>query len=305
MSNIVGGEFLLGEQEKAQFVQRMWHVADFLGVEILDYVVMSNHYHQLIYVPAEFELTDAELLERLRKYYGDFGLEYLRFRNALERKGRELRRLRKSHLKRMGKISEFQKTLKHGFSSWYNKRKKRRGTLWMERFKSVLAEDTYRASTTIALYIDLNPVRAQMVTDPANYRFCGYGAAMAGDKRCQRGIKRVLRMNSWKEASKKYRIMLMERGHLKVEGKAGSISRELLLETLEAEGQLPLSDLLMLRVRYLSDGLVLGSQDFVEKVFQQYRSHFGEKRKSGARPIKALPDSGLHVIRDLKKSVIS
>ncbi len=97
----------------------------------------------------------------------------------------------------------------------------------------------------------------------------------------------------------------MERGHLKVEGKKGCISRELLLETLEAEGQLPLSDLLMLRVRYFSDGLVLGSDAYVENVFEKYRSHFGKKRKSGARPIKALPDSGLHVIRDLKKAVFS
>ncbi len=195
MSNIVGGEFLLEDQEKAHFVERMWHLADFLGVDILDYVVMNNHYHQLLFVPAKINLTDDELLERLRKYYGELGIEYLRFRSALENKSPKLRRLRNRHLKRMGKISEYQKTLKHGFSSWYNKRKNRRGTLWMERFKSVLAEDTYRASSTIALYIDLNPVRAQMVTDPANYRFCGYGAAMAGDKRCQRGIKRVLRMD--------------------------------------------------------------------------------------------------------------
>jgi len=66
-----------------------------------------------------------------------------------------------------------------------------------------------------------------------------------------------------------------------------------------------MSDLLRLRIRYFSDGLVLGSECFVENIFQQYRSHFGHKRKSGARPIKELPTMSLKVLRDLRESVIS
>jgi putative transposase len=36
------------------------------------------------------------------------------------------------------------------------------------------------ALAMIAAYIDLNAVRAGLVVDPKDYRFCGYGEAMGG-----------------------------------------------------------------------------------------------------------------------------
>ena len=57
----------------------------------------------------------------------------------------------------------------------------------MERFKSVLVEDG-EALRTMALYIDLNPVRAGLVKEPADYRWSGYGAAAGGSKAEQAGL---------------------------------------------------------------------------------------------------------------------
>ena len=37
-------------------------------------------------------------------------------------------------------LSLFVKEVKERFSRWFNKRRERRGTLWMDRFKSVLVE---------------------------------------------------------------------------------------------------------------------------------------------------------------------
>ena len=42
--------------------------------------------------------------------------------------------------KRFCDISLFVKELKERFSRWFNKQKGRRGTLWMDRFKSVLVD---------------------------------------------------------------------------------------------------------------------------------------------------------------------
>ena len=36
------------------------------------------------------------------------------------------------------------------------------------------------AARTMAAYIDLNPVRAGMVADPAGYRWSSYGEAVGG-----------------------------------------------------------------------------------------------------------------------------
>lgn len=305
MSRIVGGEFLLGSQEKEEFVRRMWHLADFLEVEVLDYAVMSNHYHQLVRVPGVVDVSNSQLLAKLKRYYGERSRKALVFESALA-KGEEIAEaLRQKYLRRIGNISEFEKILKQGYSSWYNRRQKRRGTLWMERFKSLLVEDTLDTRNIMAAYIDLNPVRAEMVEDPKNYRFCGYGAAMGGDLRCRNGILAVMGMTDWEAASAQYRIYLMERGHVEVATKKGKVTRELLLETLKQGGQLPRSELLRLRVRYFTDGLVLGTEAFVEDVFQQFRSHFGEKRRSGSRALRGFSGSDLKVVRDLRIDPIS
>ena len=303
MSRIVGGDFIFNRLEKEVFIGRMWQLADFLGIEVLDYVVMSNHYHQLLEVPGVIDISEEELLRRVRVYYGESSREAKALAKALEQGGEAAQDQREQYLRRMGDISEYQKHLKQGFSSWYNRQRKRKGTLWMERFKSVLVEDCAEAREMVASYIDLNPVRAEMVDDPKNYRHCGYAAALAGDERCREGIKRIMVCDDWEAAAAQYRTRLIVQGNKAASGKRGTVSRELLLKTLAENGHLPTAELLLLRIRYFSDGLVIGSEQFVEKVFQQYRSHFGEKRKSGARPFKGLPSSGLSVIRDLRKAI--
>ena len=55
--------------------------------------------------------------------------------------------------------------------------------IWEERFGSVVVEEEERALRTMAAYIDLNPVRAGMVLNPADYRWSGYAEAMAGKAR--------------------------------------------------------------------------------------------------------------------------
>ena len=80
------------------------------------------------------------------------------------------------------------KLVKQRFSVWYNRSHQRYGTLWAERFKSVLVEAKSGVMRTMAAYIDLNPVRAGLVNDPKDYRFCGYAEAVAGFRLSQLGL---------------------------------------------------------------------------------------------------------------------
>jgi len=65
----------------------------------------------------------------------------------------------------MYELSQFMKTFKQCFSIYYNSNHERRGTLWEERFKSVLVEESEYAQLVAGAYIDLNPVRAGIVKD--------------------------------------------------------------------------------------------------------------------------------------------
>ncbi len=68
-------------------------------------------------------------------------------------------------------LSEFVKDVKVTFSRFYNKRRNRRGTLWAERFKSLIVQDGETLINCLA-YIDLNPIRAGIVDRPEEYRWC-------------------------------------------------------------------------------------------------------------------------------------
>lgn len=303
-SRAVDGKFIFGKREKDKFLEMMWAIADFLGIEVHGYNLMSNHYHQMVFVPGIIELSNTELLGRLGAYYGLDSREYREFNAAMERGDKSPDLLRSQYTRHMGDLSEFEKRLKQGFATWYNKRKNRKGTLWMGRFGSTITEDCPHAAMTMAGYVDLNAVRAGLVDDPKDYPYCGYAAALAGSLRCQEGLKRMMRVESWEEAASAYRVFLMGKGHRLARGKAGRISRELLLKTLARRGHLSLPELLRLRVRYFTEGLVFGSEAFVEKVFEEYPSHFGKKRKVRARLIEELPEAGLSVIQNLRKAVL-
>jgi putative transposase len=67
-----------------------------------------------------------------------------------------------------------------------------------------------------------------------------------------------------------------------------------------------LGKMLRLRVRYFSDGAVIGSRAFVDGVFRACRDRFGEKRVSGARKLRgnaAAATGLLWSVRDLQKGI--
>jgi putative transposase len=64
--------------------------------------------------------------------------------------------------------------------------------------------------------------------------------------------------------------------------------------------------MLRCRIRYFTDGAVIGSREFVNEAFASARERFGPKRKDGARKMRgdANPAAGmLWSLRDLRKGV--
>ena len=72
------------------------------------------------------------------------------------------------------------------------------------------------------------------------------------------------------------------------------------------DGDIPLSKMLRCRIRYFTDGAVIGSRTFVDEAFMKSRNRFGPKRRSGARRLKgdAIAAAGsIWSLRDLRKEV--
>ena len=169
---------------------------------MLAYCIMGNHFHMLLEVPPRLEtglsadsLDHALFAKRLAGIYkpGEVAEIMQMLSTALEATdGSEASRVRVTeeiagpYLVRMHDLSAFMNGVLKRFTRWFNRRHERTGTLWEDRFKSVIVEDGVPART-VAAYIDLNPVRAGMVVEPADYRWSSYGEAVGAGGRSVAG----------------------------------------------------------------------------------------------------------------------
>ena len=321
MSRIVGGAMLLGEREKEVLRKMLWRVADFCGVEVLTYSIMSNHFHVLVRVPEKDRaVSDAELLRRFKVLYpkptkyqtASFaGLE-----KALREGTEDAAAVRTQLLARMHDLSEFMKTLKQRFSIWYNRNHDGRlGTLWMDRFKSVLVQGEGNPLQTMAAYIDLNPVRAGLVEDPKDYRWCGYAEAVAGSKKAQRGLEIIWATYAdgsrregaaamLKSAMAAHRSLIFGKGASPWTCRGKLIDRETAEKVLnEQQGELPMSVVLRCRVRYFTDGVVLGSMEFVRGYAAMWQAERGRKYPVKGEAAAGAPWGDLAVVNSMRRNL--
>ncbi|MGE9268247.1 MAG: transposase [Verrucomicrobiales bacterium] len=205
---------------------------------------------------------------------------------------------------RFHSLSEFMKGLLIRFTRWFNRTHQRKGTLWEERFKSVIVESG-TAARTMAAYIDLNPVRAGMVADPADYRWSSYGEAVGGGrkgngKKAREGLVRAFLSDEgvgfeatrWRSVARKYR-QLMGMALARKDARREDIRRKTYEARIgEKKGErLPemgASGALLRRVRYFSDGAVIGGKAFVNQAFVSGRERFSERRRDGARKMRGM-----------------
>jgi hypothetical protein len=78
------------------------------------------------------------------------------------------------------------------------------------------------------------------------------------------------------------------------------------LAELERSREVALSRVVRYRVRYFTDGAVLGSRNFVDGVFRACRERFGARRASGARKLRGAASAAAGVLwsaRDLRKGI--
>ncbi len=309
MTRTVNGEKLFGEREKEVLRKMLWQVADFSGVEILTYCILSNHFHVLLSVPEVGQISDREMMRRYRVLYP----KPTKYQEAsaqvmasqLRAGGEEAEMVRRKLTVRMGDVSEFMKAVKQRFSVWYNRTHARYGTLWAERFKSVLVEGGGNALQTIAAYIDLNPVRAGLGEDPKDYRFCGYAEAVAGGRLAKSGLMRIWADRaggSVQNALGLHRMLIFGKGS--APGRGATIERKAAVKVLEQQdGELPLATVLRCRVRYFTDGAILGTSEFVRGYADVWQQERGRKRRPRVRALYGADWGDLAVIRGLRRRV--
>ena len=312
MTRTCGAERMLEAEDLEGLRIIIRKMALFSGVKVMTYCLLSNHWHLLVKVPSrdkflrQFEdrageekgSGEARLIGHLATLYSKAYINQLKLELAdMRDRGLDDAALEvlEKYKRRFCDLSLYVKEVKERFSRWYNRKHQRVGTMWSGRFKSVLVENG-EALRTMAAYIDLNPVRAGIVEDPKDYRWCGYAEAVAGSRHARRGLCMVMLkpQDSWKENGSWYRCWLMLDGqqvkkdemtkvqHVKIRK---GIPTEKAEKALASEGRLTAGECLLSRLKYFSEGVAIGSKSFIETLFEKHREEFGEGRKISSKPM--------------------
>jgi REP element-mobilizing transposase RayT len=332
ISRVVERRLAFGPEEKEQFVRLMRAYEGFCQVRVLSYCVMSNHFHIMVEVrkrPEGVAFSDEWLLKQAALIYSKPAVRMLKetletFRSQGHDTAAE--ELKEKYLGRMWDVSLFMKELKQRFSLWFNKRESRKGTLWEERFSSVLLEGELATLSVMSAYIDLNPVRAGMVQDPKDYRWCSYAEAVAGGRKALSALYTITnehrlheqnlpgssqRLPSAARVLSGYRVWLFGQGEEVRDGHGSDsqvrrkgIKREFVEQVRAEDGKLTLAETLRHRVTYFTAGVALGRRAFVDEFFEARRDQFDARRKHGARAMKGGSFAGMFAFRAPRIGVV-
>ena len=317
MSRTTGGDFLFGDAEKYLFRRWLGRLSAFTGVRVLAWCCLSNHFHLLVEVPDRDAfirpfLEDRErLLKHLRHVYTRKQVDAIRREVSLYREaGHDYMadELLLKYTLRMCDLSIFMKELKHRFTLAYNRLHDRQGTLWMAPFKSVLVESG-AGLEMVAAYIDLNPVRAGLVDDPLDYRYCSYAEAVGGSASAQRGLSRAMgaSRNEWRRLAPRYRMRLFGEAGATAAQRPGrrQLSAQRIASVLKSGGRLTLAQLLRCRLRYFADAGVLGSRRYIEEYVERASWRFGPRRPPAGHEMIGGDWEGICALRNLQTDILT
>ncbi|MHC5021468.1 MAG: transposase, partial [Planctomycetota bacterium] len=165
------------EAEKEEYLALLERLARGFYVQIHAFCLMSNHFHLLVTAQerAAAAASPDGLVKRYRAIHGkrsDPPLGETQPDGSVDPDhDGGVQRLRD----RLGDLSRFVQEFKQTLSRRYNRRRGRTGTIWQDRFRSVIVDKRGDYEITQAAYIDLNPIRANIVSVPEAYPWSSAG----------------------------------------------------------------------------------------------------------------------------------
>ena len=205
MNRIAHQVFFLKEEERNDFVAMLKRSAEFSGIQLLAWCIMTNHFHLLVFLPARIEVDESEVVRRVGVLKGEAGgnalqaqIDHLRAgegsqdgapedaRAACEKKVKDIL---DRYRRRMYDVGEFMKTLTQWFTEEYNRRFSHTGTLWEATYLDRAIPLKREPLERVVAYIGLNPFRAGITTDFDSYRWSSLHDVANGDKLATQGLR--------------------------------------------------------------------------------------------------------------------
>lgn len=237
--------------------------------------VMGNHWHGVFHFEAPRVMAPEERMQRALALYKQTAL----------REWTEKQWIRFGE--RLFDVSELMRNIQSSFARWYNRTHGRQGRFWSERFKNTVLMDE-ASVVDCMLYIDLNPVRAGLVQQPEAYEGSSAFLREVGASAMLMPLKGILGCDHEKEALEEYRSRLYYRGAKPSKENHAAISEEVVAAE-EARG-FKTRGIFLRRLRYFTDGLIIGTRSNLQEKLQQLKASGHYKRR--IHPVRHL--EGVH-----------
>jgi putative transposase len=175
-------------------------------------------------------------------------------------------------------LSKLMRRLLTGYVIGFNRRHKRRGQLFQNRYKSIIChEETYLLE--LVRYIHLNPIRAGIVKtlDELNiYKYCGHSVLMDKVRREWQDTDYVLGYfgKGKRKARKEYESFVKEGFN---QGRNKELTGGGLIRSLG--GWIEAREILKSAVHIMSDERILGDSDFVDSIIIQSEEHYDRRHR--------------------------
>jgi REP element-mobilizing transposase RayT len=292
MSRTALDGFPLGDIEKDFMLDLIKRYSALYFVEILGFCLMGNHFHILVKTLPEYKFADEEIKNRYVSFYGNDRV----FTDGL------IPSLRA----KLSSLSEFVREIKVGFARYYNKWHNRRGYFWGDRFKSVIVDKGETLVNCLA-YIDLNPLRAGIVSRPEDYRWNSLGyhvQTLNRDNFLSTDFElKELNVRSKKVRIRRYRRYVYEVGAISRPDKmqAKVIDDKVISKERERDFEISRVSRFRYRTRYFTDSGIIGSKEFVSTNYHRFKHLFYSKHEKKPKPIKGL--DGMYSLKRLSEIV--
>lgn len=195
-SRIAHRVYFLKENERNDLLDIMRRAAEFTGIRLLGWCVMSNHFHLLVFLPRMIDVAESEVIRRYGVLRGRNAAEAITAsfaewrQSGLDGEARVARWL-ESQRRRMYNVGSFMKIVKQWFTEEYNKRNCHCGTLWEAAYHDKVVPCEFQALSACLGYIHLNPIRAAATDKFDGYVWSSYAAFCRGDDVATEGMRYI------------------------------------------------------------------------------------------------------------------
>lgn len=196
VSRIAHRVYFLKDDERKDFLEIVRRTADFTGIRLIGWCVMSNHFHLLVHLPSPEELSESEIVRRYGVLKGqsaasDIERAFAEWRKIGEAGDVLVSEWLERQRSRMYSVASFMKIVKQWFTVEYNRRNAHKGTLWEAAYHDRPVKRTPDDLVTCLAYIHLNPIRAAVTDRFDGYPWSSYSAFRRGEPIATEGLRFV------------------------------------------------------------------------------------------------------------------